>query len=98
MSMKRFPSRLQWAKNQANRWPLLNVPLFVAKLIGRVLARNPAERPSIEDIFDEFENDDFRILSSIDSDAVQAVVEGTEQPQTDNETSTYWQFLSDSIW
>jgi serine/threonine protein kinase len=66
-----------------NRWSLPNVPIFVAKLIVRGLARNPAERPSIEDIFDEFENHDFRILPGVDSAAVRAFAEWAEEPQTD---------------
>jgi serine/threonine protein kinase len=66
-----------------NRWSLPNVPIFVAKLIVRGLARNPAERPSIEDIFDEFEKHDFKILPGVDSAEVRAFAEWVEEPQTD---------------
>jgi hypothetical protein len=44
-----------------NRCSLSNVSILVSKLIVRRFARNPAERSSIEDIFNEFENHDFRI-------------------------------------
>jgi hypothetical protein len=52
------------------RWPLPGVPEFMANLIVKGLEENPIERPLIEDIFDVFEEHEFRILHGIDTAAV----------------------------
>jgi serine/threonine protein kinase len=75
-----------------NRWELPNVNIFVAKLIVRGLSGNPAERPSIEDILDEFENHDFKILPGVDSAAVRAFAEWVEEAQPDDQTTPSRQF------
>jgi hypothetical protein len=67
------------------------------KLIGRGLTRSPAERTSIGDIFDELENHEFTTIRGLDSAAVRAFAEWTQEWQIDNQTSPYRKCFSDSI-
>jgi hypothetical protein len=53
-----------------NRWTLMGIPEFMGKLIIKGLEENPSERPSIEDIFDVFEEHEFKILAGVDTEAV----------------------------
>jgi hypothetical protein len=59
----------------ANQCSLSSVSILMSKLIVREFVTNPAERSSIEDIFNEVENYDFKILPGIDSTAVRAFSE-----------------------
>jgi serine/threonine protein kinase len=59
-------------KESARLGQLASVPERLVKLIIRGITENPAERPSMEDILDEFESHGFAILAGVDTEAVRA--------------------------
>jgi hypothetical protein len=60
------------------------VPDFVSKLIAGGLAENPAQRPSFEEILDEFEENEFRIVAGVDTNSVDAFAIWVEESRRKN--------------
>jgi hypothetical protein len=55
---------------------------FMLKIIARGLSANPTDRPSIEEIVDEFEENEYAMIAGVDRCAISEFVMWAESPQS----------------
>jgi hypothetical protein len=60
------------------------MPDFVLLLITEGLAKNPEQRPSFEEILDEFEDNEFKIVAGVGTSSIAAFATWVEESRTKN--------------